>query len=81
MSNYRYLCELKNIFMDLRARYGEDDDSVQQVKHELEAVEAMESEHQNLFARGRDHLLTRSVRQNWQGVSSLLHSDQRPRPL
>lgn len=77
----RYLCELKNLFVDLRDRYGERDDSVQQIKHAVETVEATESEHQNLFIVGRDHLLRRSGRHKWQGVSGLLHSTQRPPPL
>lgn len=77
----RYLCELKNILVELRDRYGESDDSVQQVKHAVEAVEAAESEHQSLFAVGRDHLLRRSGKHKWQGVSSLLHATQRPPPL
>lgn len=77
----RYLCELKNLFVDLRDRYGERDDSVQQIKQAVDTVEAMESEHQSLFIRGRDHLLRRSGRHKWQGVSSLLHSTQRPPPL
>lgn len=77
----RYLCELKNLLTELKDRYGERDDSVQQVKHELEAVEARESEHQNLFAIGRDHLLRKSGRHSWEGYSSLLHSTQRPPPL
>jgi hypothetical protein len=77
----RYLCELKNLLMDLKARYGEGDDSVQQVKHELEVVEAIETGHQSLFAHGRDHLLRRSGRHSWERYSSLLHSTQRPPPL
>lgn len=74
----RYLCELKNLLTDLMDRYGEDSDSVQQVKHELEAVEATESEHQSLFSLGRDRWLLRSGRHSWEGYSSLLHSTQRP---
>lgn len=77
----RYLCELRNLLTDLKDRYGEGDDSVQQVKRELEAVEASESGHQSLFAHGRDHLLRRSGRHSWEGYSSLLHSTQRPPPL
>jgi hypothetical protein len=77
----RYLCELKNLLTELTDRYGEHSDSVQQIKHELEAVAAAESGHQNLFADGRDHLLRRSSRHSWQGYSSLLHSTQRPSPL
>jgi hypothetical protein len=77
----RYLCELKNLFVELRDRYGERDDSVQQVKNALEALEATESEHQTLFTAGRDHLLRRSSKHKWEGVSSLLHSTQRPPPL
>jgi len=77
----RYLCELKNLLTELTDRYGEQSDSVLQVKHELEAVEAMESEHQSLFAAGRDHLFTRGGRRSWEGYSSLLHSTQRPPPL
>ena len=77
----RYLCELKNLLVDLKDRYGEGDDSVQQVKHELEVVEAMESEHRNPFTVGRDQLLRRSSKHKWEGVSGLLHSTQRPPPL
>ncbi|MDM0057619.1 hypothetical protein [Variovorax fucosicus] len=77
----RYLCELKNLLTDLKDRYGEGDDSVQQVKRELEAVEATESEYQTLFALGRDRLLRRGGRHSWEGYSSLLHSTQRPPPL
>jgi len=65
----------------LRDRYGEGDDSVQQIKNAVEAVEAAESAHQNLFAVGRDHLLRRSGRHKWQGVAGLLHLTQRPPPL
>jgi hypothetical protein len=36
----RYRCELENLLMELSDRYGEDDDAVQQVRHELEAVDA-----------------------------------------
>lgn len=77
----RYLSELKNILAELRDRYGEGDDSVQQIKHAVEAVEAAESKHQNLFAVGREHLLRRSGRHKWQGVSGLLRASQRPAPL
>ena len=75
----RYLYELRNLFTELRDRYGEDDDSVQQVRHELEAVEAKESEQQDLSARGYAGLFT--ARHSWEGYSSLLHSSQRPPPL
>ena len=76
----RYRNELSSLFAELRDRYGERDDSVQQVKHELEAIEAIESKHQDLFARGRDQLFsrTRPVRRNWEWYSSLLHSSARP---
>lgn len=77
----RYLRELNHLLMDLKDRYGEGDDAVQQVKHELDAVEARESEHQDLLSVGRDHFLRRSGRHSWQGYSSLLHSTQRPPPL
>ncbi|PSL86246.1 hypothetical protein C7T35_02005 [Variovorax sp. WS11] len=77
----RYLCELKNLLTELENRYGERDDSVQQVKHELETVEAAESEYQGLFALGRDRLLSRRARHSWEGYSSLLHSTQRPPSL
>lgn len=77
----RYLCELKNLLQELESRYGESDDSVQQVKHELETVEAAESKYQGLFAFGRDRLLTRGGRHSWEGYSSLLHLSQRPPPL
>lgn len=63
----RYLCELKNLLTELKDRYGELDDSAQQVKHEHEAVEARASEHRDPFAIGRDHLLTRSSRHSWEG--------------
>ena len=66
----RYLCELKNLLTDLKDRCGEGDDSVQQVKRELDAVEARESGHQSLFAHGRDRLLRRSGRHSWEGYSS-----------
>lgn len=77
----RYLWELKNLVGELRDRYGEGDDSVQQVKHAIEVVEATEPEHQTLFTIGRNHLLRRSRLHKWQGVSSLLHATQRPPPL
>lgn len=77
----RYLWELKNLVVELRDRYGEGDDSVQQVKHALKVVEAAESEHQNLFTVGRNHLRPRRGTHKWQGVSSLLRSTQRPPPL
>ena len=77
----RYLCELTNLLGDLRARYGEDDDSVRQVKLELEALKARESEHRHLFALDRNCLLSASSRHSWEGYSSLLHSSQRPMPL
>ena len=77
----RDLCELKNLYIELRDRYGEDDDSVQQVRHELEAIEAMESKHPDLLTRGRDRLFSRTARSSWEGYSSLLHSSQRPPPL
>lgn len=75
----RYLYELRNLFTELRDRYGDDDDSVHQVKHELEAVEARESKHQDLSARSGAGLFT--ARHSWEGYSSLLHSSQRPSPL
>jgi hypothetical protein len=77
----RYLCELKNLLTELESRYGESDDAVQQVKHELETVEVAESKYQGLFAMGRDHLLTRRGRHSWEGYSSLLRLSQRPPPL
>lgn len=77
----RYLCELKNLFVELKDRYGDKDDSVLQVKHEIEAVEAVESQHQNLFTLGRDRFLVSGGRHSWEGVSGLLHSTQRPPPL
>ncbi|SCK25432.1 hypothetical protein VAR608DRAFT_2047 [Variovorax sp. HW608] len=77
----RYLYELKNLLGDLVARYGEDDDSVQLVKHELEAVEARESGHQGLFALGRGGPLPTGGRHSWEGYSSLLRTTQRPAPL
>jgi hypothetical protein len=77
----RYLYALKNLLTELMDRYGDMDDSVLQVKFEIEAVEAAESEHQNLLARGRDRLLGGSGRRSWEGVSSLLDSTQRPRSL
>jgi hypothetical protein len=77
----RYLYELKNLLGDLMARYGENDDSVQLVKHELEAVEARETGHQGLFALGHGGLLPTSGRHSWDGYSSLLRANQRPAPL
>jgi hypothetical protein len=77
----RYLCELKNLLGDLTARYGEDDDAVQLVKHELEAVEARESRDQNLFALACGGPLPTSGRHSWEGYSSLLRATQRPAPL
>ncbi len=77
----RYLYELKNLCQELQDRYGEDDDSVHQVKHELEAVEAREAKQQNMFAVGRDRLIAGSYRRRWEGPSSLLHLSQRPTQL
>ncbi|MBS0343398.1 MAG: hypothetical protein JSS56_23075 [Proteobacteria bacterium] len=77
----RYLCELKNLLSDLTARYGESDDSVQLVKHELEAVEARESGYQALVDFARDGLFPASGRHSWKGYSSLLRATQRPAPL
>ena len=77
----RYLCELTSLLGDQRARYGEDDDSVRQIRRELEAVEARESEHRHLFALGRNCPLSASSRHSWEGYSSLLHPSQRPMPL
>jgi hypothetical protein len=75
----RYHCELTTLLQDLTARYGDDDDSVRQVKRELEAVEARDAERRH-FALGRDCSLHAS-RHSWEGYSSLLHSSQRPAPL
>jgi hypothetical protein len=77
----RYVCELTSLLGDLRARYGDDDDSVRQIQRELAAVEARESGHRQLFALGRNCPLSASSRHSWDGYSSLLHSSQRPEPL
>lgn len=66
----RYLCDLKNLFVELKGRYGEDDDAVQQVRHELEAVEALESRHQDLPALARNRLSGRAMRHSWEAPAS-----------
>jgi len=76
----RYLFELMSLLADLRARYGEDDDSVRQIRCELESIKGKEPG-RNAFGLACNRLVPGRVRHSWEGYSSILHSSQRPPPL
>ena len=73
----RYLFDLKNLYVDLRCRYGENDDVVQQVRHQVETVEAAEAEHQELLARGRARSAIQVARHGWEACSTFSKSAPR----
>ena len=76
----RHLCDLKSLLAKLQVRYGEDDESVQQVRLELEALEGIESKHQELLWVGTARPASRYFRRGWDGSSSSSHSTQRQSP-
>ena len=68
----RHLFELTSLWGDLTARYGEDDDLVRQVKHEVEALKAQKFEHRDHIALDPSGALPTSARRGREGYSNLL---------
>lgn len=69
----RRLCNLRNLLTDLEARYGEQDDLVQQVRCELATVEAAESKLQGLSTKDGSETFGPPRRHSWDGLSALPH--------